>query len=139
MLGDQVGGAFSVQVLPFGDRPTRFSGFASTAAPPPEMDESQSLDALAKTLSALEGSPFDLALHAQHIRLTQSLEGMQEEVLSAMEMMTSFFAAGEDVWLALLHAKEETLDLDTVNGVEELLALYDRAENDYLCAPFDYV
>jgi hypothetical protein len=98
------------------------------------MDESQSLDALANVLGQLEGKPFDLALHATHIRLTQSLEGMQDDALSAMEMMTSFFAAGEDIWLALLKAKEAALDLDTANGVEELLALYKRAERDYLCA-----
>ncbi|KAJ7043889.1 hypothetical protein C8F04DRAFT_682003 [Mycena alexandri] len=96
------------------------------------MDESQSLDALAKVLEKLERKPLDLTLHAAHIRLTQSLEGMQEEAVSAMELMTSFLAAGEQVWLALLKAKEEAVDLDTVNGVEELLALYTRAEGDYL-------
>ncbi|KAJ7712459.1 hypothetical protein B0H16DRAFT_1261350, partial [Mycena metata] len=63
------------------------------------MDESQSLDALANVLEELERKPLDLALHATHIRLTQSLEGMQEEAVSAMELMTSFFAAGEEVWL----------------------------------------
>ncbi|KAF8208710.1 hypothetical protein K438DRAFT_1812755 [Mycena galopus ATCC 62051] len=99
------------------------------------MDESQSLDALANVLSQLESKPFDISLHATHIRLTQSLEGMQEDALAAMEMMTSFFAAGEDVWLALIKAKEETLDLDSANGVEELLALYKRAEEDYLSIP----
>ncbi|KAJ7175442.1 hypothetical protein C8R46DRAFT_64994 [Mycena filopes] len=99
------------------------------------MNESQSLDALADVLVKLEGKPFDLDLHATHIRLTQSLEGMQEDALSAMELMTSFFAAGEEVWLALLNAKEAAVDLDTVNGVEELLALYTRAEGDYLSIP----
>lgn len=96
------------------------------------MDESQSLDALGNILSELEGKAFDFATH---IRLTQSLEGMQEEVkLSALEMMTTFVAAGEDIWLAVIKAKEEMLDLETANGVEELLALYKRAEEDYLCA-----
>ncbi|KAJ7505514.1 hypothetical protein B0H11DRAFT_2220941 [Mycena galericulata] len=98
------------------------------------MDESQ-IDALGNLLSELETTPFNLTLHAQHIRLMQSLEGMQEEVLSAMEMMTSFFAAGEDIWLALIQAKQATLDLETSNGVEELLALYKRAEEDYLSIP----
>lgn len=98
----------------------------------PNMDESQSLDALASVLSQLETKPFDLSLHATHIRLTQSL-GVQEDALAAMEMMTSFFAAGEDVWLALIKAKQETVDLNSVDGVEELLALYKRAEEDYLC------
>ncbi|KAJ7714178.1 hypothetical protein B0H16DRAFT_1808225, partial [Mycena metata] len=35
----------------------------------------------------------------------------------------------------LLKAKEEAVNLDTVNGVEELLALYTRAEGDYLSIP----
>lgn len=96
------------------------------------MDKSQNLDALASVLSQLETKPFDLSLHATHIRLTQSL-GAQEDALAAMEMMTSFFAAGEDVWLALIKAKQETVDLNSVDGVEELLALYKRAEEDYLC------
>lgn len=98
------------------------------------MDESQSLDALSNVLSQLETKPFDLSLHATHIRLTQSLEGMQDDALSAMELLISFFAAGEDVWLALIKAKEDTVDLNSANGVEELLALYKRAEEDYLCA-----
>ncbi|KAJ7164661.1 hypothetical protein C8R43DRAFT_236103 [Mycena crocata] len=98
------------------------------------MDESRSLDALANVLSELEGAPFNLVLHATHIRLTQSLD-MQEDAVAAMEMMTSLYAAGEDIWLALLKAKEETLDLNTANGVEELLALYKRAEEDYLSIP----
>ncbi|KAJ7855952.1 hypothetical protein B0H14DRAFT_2353000 [Mycena olivaceomarginata] len=96
------------------------------------MDKSQNLDALASVLSQLETKPFDLSLHATHIRLTQSL-GAQEDALAAMEMMTSFFAAGEDVWLALIKAKQETVDLNSANDVEELLALYKLAEEDYLC------
>ncbi|KAJ6512063.1 hypothetical protein C8R47DRAFT_1033985 [Mycena vitilis] len=99
------------------------------------MDESQSLDALANVLSQLESKPFDLSLHATHVRLTQSLEGMQEDALSAMEMMTSFYAAPEDVWLALIKAKEEAADINASNSVEELLALYRRAEEDYLSIP----
>ncbi|KAF7346103.1 ATP-dependent DNA helicase PIF1 [Mycena sanguinolenta] len=99
------------------------------------MDESQTLDALANVLGEIERNPYDISLHAKHLGLTQSLEGMQEDALAAMEMMTSFFAVGEDVWLALIKAKEETLDLDSANGVEELLALYKRAEEDYLSIP----
>ena len=99
-----------------------------------QMDETQSLDALANVLTQLEAKPFDLALHATHIRLTQTL-GVAQDTQSAMELMTSYFAAGEDVWLALIKAKEAALDLDSANGVEELLALYKRAEGDYLCAP----
>lgn len=100
------------------------------------MDEAQSLDALAQVLNELSESPYDINLHAKHIRLAQSLEGMETEVQSALEMLPDFLAAGEDVWLALIKTKEGALDLDTGNGVEELLALYNRAEADYLCMPF---
>ncbi|KAF8134176.1 hypothetical protein K438DRAFT_1787245 [Mycena galopus ATCC 62051] len=67
--------------------------------------------------------------------ITQSLEGMREDALAAMEIMTSFFAAGEDIWLTLIKAKEETLDLDSASGVEEFLALYKHAEEDDLSIP----
>lgn len=97
------------------------------------MDESQSLDALANILTELAEKPFDISMHAQHIRLAQSLEGMDSEVHSAMEMLSNFYAAGEDIWLTLIKAKESAVDLHTANGVGEVLALYARAEADYLC------
>jgi hypothetical protein len=92
------------------------------------------LDALAQVLSELSERPHDIALHARHIRLAKSLEVEQPEVQSALEMLTQFLSAGEDVWLELIKAKEASVDLGTVEGVEELLALYSRAEADYLCA-----
>lgn len=100
------------------------------------MDESHSLDALANILNEVAEKPFDIALHARHIRLAQSIEGMEEEVLAASEILPDFLAAGEDVWLRLIKAKEASVNLESTNGVEEVLALYARAENDYLCAPF---
>ncbi|KAK7048174.1 ATP-dependent DNA helicase PIF1 [Favolaschia claudopus] len=99
------------------------------------MEESQSLDALSNILTQLETKPFDLSLHAAHIRLTQSLEGLQPDALAAMEMMSSFYAVGEDLWLALIQAKENAVHVNTANGVEELLALYRRAEEDYFSIP----
>jgi hypothetical protein len=90
------------------------------------------LEALAQVLSELSERPYDITLHARHIRLAQSLE--ETEVQSAMEMLTQFLAAGEDVWLELIRAKEASVDLNMAEGVEELLELYSRAEADYLCA-----
>ena len=98
------------------------------------MDESQSLDALADILNDVAENPYDLPTHARHIRLTQSLEGMESDITSAMEMMTQFLAAGEEVWLPLINTKMQELDLDSEEGVVELLALYTRAESDYMCA-----
>ncbi|PFH53912.1 hypothetical protein AMATHDRAFT_186548 [Amanita thiersii Skay4041] len=60
---------------------------------------------------------------------------MESEVHNAMAMLPEFLAAGEDVWLYLISAKEAQVDLNTPNGVEELLALYERAEADYLSIP----
>jgi hypothetical protein len=97
------------------------------------MDESESLDALANILTAVAEKPYDVSIHGQHIRLAQSLEGMESEVQSAMEMMVQLVAAGDEVWLPLLTAKEQTVDLETEEGVQELLEMYARAENDYLC------
>ncbi|KAF8630909.1 hypothetical protein AX17_005267 [Amanita inopinata Kibby_2008] len=99
------------------------------------MDEAQSLDALANVINELSNNPHDIELHAKHIRLVQSTEGLQSEVKTAMEMLPEFLAAGEDVWLFLLDHKESSVDLSTPNGIEELLVLYERAEADYLSIP----
>jgi len=95
------------------------------------MDETRALDALAGVLNELSEHPYDISLHARHIHLAQSLE---VQVQAAWEMFTQFLAAGEDVWLDLIKAKEASVDLGTAEGVEEILALYSRAEADYLCA-----
>ena len=92
------------------------------------------LDALAQVLGELSKRPYDIALHARHIRLARSLEDMQTEVQSALEMSTQFLAASEDAWLELIKAKEESIDFGNAGDMEELLALYSRAEIDYLCA-----
>ncbi|KAJ4001680.1 hypothetical protein F5050DRAFT_1708044 [Lentinula boryana] len=99
------------------------------------MDENSTLDALAGILEQLVENPLDFSLHVQHIRLAKSLEGMESEVISALEMLTNCFATGDEVWLELFDIKERSVNLDTVNGVEELLALYQRAEADYLSIP----
>jgi hypothetical protein len=97
------------------------------------MDQSQCLDALANAINALVEKPFDYASHIQHIRLADSVPGMEEEVTAAREMMAQFLAVGDHVWLPLLENKESSVDLETEAGVTELLALYERAEADYLC------
>lgn len=97
------------------------------------MDESSSLDALFGIIGKLEENPRDLSLHIQHVRLAKSLEGMETQVTFALELFTKYFAVGDEIWLDLLNIKEHSINLDTVNGVEEILTLYQRAEADYLC------
>ncbi|KIK69665.1 hypothetical protein GYMLUDRAFT_212399 [Collybiopsis luxurians FD-317 M1] len=96
------------------------------------MDESSSLDALARLVEQLAENPRDFSIHVQHIKLAKSLEGMEAEVTSALEMYTNCFAAGDEAWLELLDIKERSLNIDSVNGAEELLSLFQRAEEDYL-------
>lgn len=98
------------------------------------MDESQSLDTLATIINDLAQRPHDILLHAKNIKLTQSIQGMESELQTAMEMLPEFLAAGDDVWLYLVGEKEHSADLDTADGVAELLTCYERAEADYLCA-----
>lgn len=108
-----------------------------------EMDESKTLDALANILTDLAQKPYDVALHSQHIRLAQSAADMESEVHSAREMMSDFLAAGEEVWLPLVEEKQKSLNFDASDDlaepVQELLALYARAEADYLCAPLSKI
>jgi squamous cell carcinoma antigen recognized by T-cells 3 len=104
------------------------------------MDESQSLDALANLLNQLSEKPYNTALHAQHIRLTQSSDVLQPQIHAAREMYTNCLAAEEDIWIPLINEKESEVDINEKEGLEELLALYERAQSDYLCAfPFVHI
>ncbi|KAG6878496.1 hypothetical protein C0993_005425 [Termitomyces sp. T159_Od127] len=60
---------------------------------------------------------------------------MESQVASACEMLVDFLAAGEQVWSILIDTKEKVVDLETKEGAEELLALFSRAESDYLSIP----
>jgi len=100
------------------------------------MDEAQSLEALSNILTSISETPYDFSLHVQHINVAETLgEGQQDQALSAREMMTGFWAAGEEVWFPLINAKKSTVDMDTEEGVAEVLEVYEKAEDDYLCEP----
>jgi hypothetical protein len=108
----------------------------ATNSNPPTMDEAESLEALSNILTSISETPYDFSLHVQHINVAETLgEGQQEQALSAREMMTGFWAAGEEVWLPLINAKKASVDLDTEEGVAEVLEVYEKAEDDYLCKP----
>ncbi len=95
------------------------------------MDEEQNLEALSKLLTELSSNPYDLSLHVQHIKLT-SLPGLEDEANSARQMMTGFWPAGDDIWVPLIDAKIKE-GVDSVEAALEVLALFEAAENDYLC------
>jgi hypothetical protein len=96
------------------------------------MDESAVLDALADTLTKLSTNSYSVDLHAQHIRLAKSLED-NNQLIVALEMATNYVATPDDVWLPIIDAKAAASDLDTPEGALELLAVYSKAEDDYMC------
>lgn len=99
---------------------------------------SNDLAGIENVLNAISENPFDISLHAQHVALAKSLDGMDAEVQAALEMFTTFYAAGEDVWLQLIEFKKASEDLTTQEGVDKVLALYEQAEDDYLCTSSEF-
>ena len=97
-----------------------------------DMNESDALDALSGVLERLTENPYDISLHAEHIRVARAT-GMEDQVESALDMMTAFWAAGEDVWLALFQRKINTANLEAAEDLRGILDLFTRAEQDYLC------
>ena len=97
------------------------------------MDETEALEALSNLLTDLAAHPYDLSLHVQHVNLATST-GLEEQVQAAREMLTNYWAAGDEIWLPLIENKEKSVDLDTDEGLQDVLELYEQAENDYLCA-----
>lgn len=105
------------------------------------MDESDALEALSNLLTEIAENPYDFSLHAQHLKLASSSELADAEQLdSAREMMSSYFAAGDELWIALVEGKEKALKGEdgemsgTMEEMQDVLQTYERAEKDYLCA-----
>ena len=97
------------------------------------MDDEQALETFTNILNLLSEKPYDFSLHLQHVRIANSLQGMDTEARAALETFTSFYATGDDVWMPLIEAKEASTDMTSAQSVLELLALYEQAEGDYLC------
>lgn len=95
------------------------------------MNDSSSLEALSDTITLLSEKPYELSLHAQHIRLADATDA--EQALAAREMMTAFWPAGDDVWLPIITAKRQSVNVQSAEGIIEVLAMYEAAEGDYLC------
>jgi hypothetical protein len=96
------------------------------------MDESASLDAIAELLNELSNNMYDISLHVKHIQ--QSVQIGESQAHLARQMFVSSLAAGEEVWLPLIQQKLDSEDLESLHGLESVLAMFDQAENDYLCA-----
>ncbi|KAI6044840.1 hypothetical protein EDC04DRAFT_2560886 [Pisolithus marmoratus] len=98
-------------------------------------EETQKLERLADLLTRLSASPYDVALHAQHISLAMSLPGMDSQVLEAREMAANYVAVGDEVWIPLIDDKAASLVMEEGVRIAEILELYERAERDYLSIP----
>ncbi|KAH9851597.1 RNA-binding protein Prp24 [Lenzites betulinus] len=98
------------------------------------MNEADSLEALSGILERLTENPYDISLHAEHVRIARET-GMDEQVESALEMMTAFWAAGEHVWLPLIQQKTSSSNLESPDDIKAILDLYSRAEQDYVSIP----
>lgn len=96
------------------------------------VDQTNALEALSSVLTRLTENPYDVTIHAEHVRVAQET-GLEEQVEQALEMYTGFWAAGDYVWLPLLDKKLKDADLDSAEGIMDVLALFDKAEVDYLC------
>lgn len=100
------------------------------------MDEAAALEALANTLTLLTENPYDLSLHIQHVRLARET-GMEDQVEAALDMLVTYWAAGEDVWIPYIDSRLKTADLESVEGLQSVLELFEKAEADYLCVCSD--
>ena len=100
------------------------------------MDEAESLEALSNILTSISENPYNFSLHVQHINVAEALgDGQQDQALSARDLMTGFWAAGDEIWFPLINAKKASVDLDDEDGVADVLEVYEKAEEDYLCEP----
>lgn len=97
------------------------------------MEEAQALEAVANVLTLLGEDPYNVSLHAQHVQLARATEG-DEQLEVALDMLTTFWAAGDYAWIPIIEMKSKAVDLDSAQGLKEVLAWYEKAEDDYLCA-----
>ncbi|KAI8978842.1 RNA-binding protein Prp24 [Trametes punicea] len=97
-------------------------------------NEADSLEALSGILERLTENPYDISLHAEHIRIARST-GMEDQIESAFEMMTAFWAAGEAIWMPLIQRKLDMSNLESPGDLRAILEIFARAEQDYLSIP----
>ncbi|KZT64612.1 hypothetical protein DAEQUDRAFT_717745 [Daedalea quercina L-15889] len=98
------------------------------------MDESDALEALSNVLNRLTEDPYDITLHIEHVRIARET-GMDDQLESALEMFTAFWAAGDYVWLPLIEHKLQASNLESPQDLQAILDLFNRAEQDCLSIP----
>ncbi|KAG8698016.1 Splicing factor, partial [Ceratobasidium sp. 394] len=98
-------------------------------------DEGTVLEELSLVLTALQSNPYDLAKHYEHIRLASLLPGMEEQVVTAREMMIETWAAFEDMWLPIIDHKVASSGVLNLESFSQIISVFERAEVDYLSIP----
>lgn len=96
------------------------------------MDEADALEALSDVLNRLTDNPYDLSLYGENVRLARET-GMGDQIESALDMVTAFWAVGDYIWLPLIDHKLQSSSLESPLDIQGILDLYERAEQDYLC------
>ena len=71
-------------------------------------------------------------------RLTACFEngretGMEDQVEATLDMVVAYWAAGEEVWIPLIDIKIKNSDMESAGGLQSVLELFEKAEEDYLC------
>ncbi|KAH9926083.1 RNA-binding protein Prp24 [Amylocystis lapponica] len=94
------------------------------------MDEADALEALSEVLNKLTENPYDISLHAENVRLAYATR-MDDQIHSALDMVTAFWAAGDNVWLPIIERRLQGT-LESAEDLQAVLDLFDRAEQDYL-------
>ncbi|KZT09316.1 RNA-binding protein Prp24 [Laetiporus sulphureus 93-53] len=98
------------------------------------MDDADALEALSNILTRLTDNPYDITLHAENVRFSRET-GMEDQIESALEMVTAFWAAGDYVWIPLIEHKLQSSNLESADDLRAVLDLCERAEQDYLSIP----
>lgn len=109
---------------------------------------SDALETLSDLLTSLTESPYSLELYSKYLQLV-SVPELADQFEGAVELLTQFHAATDDVWLPFLQSKlrqlgisddfesmeDVSLDLSsvTLDALLDLFELFRKAESDYFC------
>ncbi|KIJ45650.1 hypothetical protein M422DRAFT_29753 [Sphaerobolus stellatus SS14] len=108
------------------------------------------LETLSRLLTSISESPYSLELHARHVQLASAPE-LADQLDGAVQLLTQFYAATDEVWLPYLQYKlrhlglpddlvgseDTTLDLShiTLEALLDIQELFRKAADDYLSIP----
>ncbi|PCH39752.1 hypothetical protein WOLCODRAFT_136486 [Wolfiporia cocos MD-104 SS10] len=98
------------------------------------MDEADALEALSHILERITEDPYNISLHVDNVRIARDT-GMEDQVESALDMVTAFWAAGDYVWLPLIESKISSSNMESRVDLQTISDLFEKAEQDYVSIP----